>query len=58
MSVKVKYLATGLTGFASVKVAEILEKRGQVEIVEIEDAQQSLDLDGKGKAEKPKGAKK
>jgi hypothetical protein len=50
MSVKVKYVATGLNGFVSVKVAEILEKRGAVEILEIEDAQQTLDLDeSKGK---------
>jgi hypothetical protein len=56
MSATVKY-KNGFIGFASLKVAEILEKRGEVEIVEIEDAQKELDLDDK-KIDKPKRGRK
>lgn len=54
MSVKVKF-KNGLYGMVSMRVAEILEKRKEVEIVEIEDKQPELGLnDDKAKAEKPK----
>jgi hypothetical protein len=53
MSAKVKF-KNGYIGAASLKVAEALEARGEVEILAIEDGQQTLDLDEKPKADKPK----
>jgi hypothetical protein len=54
MSVRVKYKKTGYIGFASEKVAEILESRGEVGIVSIDENQPELiqaERDAKAKRE-------
>ena len=56
MSVRVKYRKNGFIGFASEKVAEILEKRGEVEILSIDEVRAESSLaevrrPGKAKAD-------
>jgi hypothetical protein len=55
MGMKVKY-KNGYEGSVSDKVAEILEKRGDVEIIEVLEKQHELDLSGQ--TAKPSRVKK
>ena len=49
MGVRVKFKKNGIESVVSIKVAEILEKRAEIDIVEIEEkAPADLQLEGEG----------